>query len=74
MFELCQVLMWENRKRLMAGEVGFSGSMMVLLDAGMGRAAMTVKQMMKMAAWTFLTQEKLRKHAAGVDIGMKPDR
>ena len=41
---------------------------------GMGRAAMTVKQMMKMAAWTFLTQEKLCKDAAGVSIGMKPDR
>ena len=27
--------------------------MMVLLDAGMGRAVMTVEQMMKMAAWTF---------------------
>ncbi len=44
MFELCQVVMWENRKRSMAGEAGFSGSITVLLDAGTGRAATTVNR------------------------------
>ncbi len=53
MFELCQVLLWENRKKSVAGEAGFLGSMTVLLDAGMGRAATTVKQMMNLLTWTF---------------------
>ena len=47
------MLLWENRKMSVAGEAGFLGSMTVLLDAGMGRAETTVKQMMKLLTWTF---------------------
>ena len=53
MFELCQVLLWENRKKSVAGEAGFLGSMTVLLDARIGRAATTVEQMMNLLTWTF---------------------
>ena len=53
MSELCPVLLWENRKKLVAGEAGFLGSVTVLLDAGIGRAAPTVKHMMKLLTWTF---------------------
>ena len=35
----------------MAGEAAFLGSMTVLLDAGMGRAATKVKLMMNLLTW-----------------------
>ena len=53
MFELCQVLLPENREKSVAGEAGFLGSMTVLPDAGIGRAATTVKQIISLLTWTF---------------------